>query len=92
MVSGIRKFPRMACRNGAVLFGMDAKTTNTPFRASKNPIRKNCHCGKVRSSLVMYLDPVKALTIAVTIVASANITTKENDAKLKTKYGSISLV
>ena len=79
IVSGIRKFPRMACRNGAVLFGMDAKTTNTPFRASKNPMRNNCHCGNLRSSFVIYLDPVVALTIAVTMVASPNIMTKHRE-------------
>lgn len=89
IVSGIRKLPRIACRKGAVLLGMEAKTTNTPFRASKSPMRRNCHWGNFRSSFVMYPLPVITLTTAATRVARPNITTKEKDAKLRTKYGSM---
>lgn len=55
IVSGIKKLPSTACRKGAVLIDGEAYTTNNPFRASNSPIRKNCHCGNVRSSLVMLL-------------------------------------
>ena len=49
MVSGIMKFPKIACKNGAVREGGDAKTTSIPLSASKTPISSSCHCGNLRS-------------------------------------------
>ena len=83
IVNGIKKFPSMACKNGAVLLGGAEYTTNMPLSASKNPIRNSCHCGNLRSSTVT------APNAADTSDKTPNITTKEKDAELKTKNGSM---
>ena len=83
IVSGIMMLPRMDCRKGAVRAAGEAKTTRTPLSASATPTIRNCHCGKRRSSMLIFPNT------AENNVAAPKITTKEKDAELSTKYGSI---
>lgn len=73
----------MACRKGAVLAEGEEYTTRNPLRASKKPMRNSCHCGNRRSFTVTDLNS------ADTNVRTPNTTTKEKEAELKTKNGSM---
>ncbi len=81
IVTGIIKFPNIACRYGAVRLPLLGKTVRSPPNALKRPTKNNCECGNLRS-----VSPSRCgWNRRIKSNAIPKITTNEIHAKEKTK-------